>query len=70
MISKFTRFKLGHFGMSNQDRTYTVNGRFLESATQQKDQGIQMLGSLKVEGLMDSAKKRAFGLLFLHREVD
>lgn len=56
--------------MSNQDRTYTVNGRFLESATQQKDQGIQMLGSLKVEGLVDSAKKGAFGLLFLHREVD
>ena len=36
-------------GKSNQGRTFTVNGRTLGHIVEQRDLGVQVHGSLKVE---------------------
>ena len=36
-----------HFGRSNRDRKYTVNGRTLKNIDRQRDLGVQVHRSLK-----------------------
>ena len=36
-----------HFGRSNKDRKYTVNGRTIKSIDRQRDLGVQVHRSLK-----------------------
>ena len=38
-----------HFGRLNQGRTYSINGRALGRVTEQRDLGVQVHSSLKVE---------------------
>lgn len=42
------KYNLLHFGMSNQDRTFTVNSRALGIIVEQRDLGEQLYSSLKV----------------------
>eukprot|EP00061_Rhincodon_typus_P008284 g30756.t1 len=52
-----------HFGKANQGRTYTLNGKVLGSVAEQKDFGVQVHNSLKVESQVDRIMKQAFGML-------
>eukprot|EP00061_Rhincodon_typus_P015858 g43775.t1 len=52
-----------HFGKANQGRTYTLNGKVLGSVAEQRDLGVQVLSSLKVESQVDRAVKKAFSML-------
>ena len=58
------------FGRSNQGRTYSVNGRILGRVIEQKDLGVQVHTSLKVESQMDRMVK-AFGVLgFISQNIE
>ena len=52
-----------HFDRLNQGRTYSVNGRALRRVTKQRDLGVQVHSSLKVESQVDRVVKKAFGML-------
>eukprot|EP00061_Rhincodon_typus_P008174 g30558.t1 len=54
-----------HFGKSNPGWSFMLNGRALRSAVEQRDVGVQVLGSLKVESQVDRAVEKAFGTLAL-----
>ena len=60
-----------HFGRSNQDRTYSFNGRVLWRVTEQKDLGVQVHSSLKVESQVDRVVKKAFSMLgFISQNIE
>ena len=42
-----------HFGRSNKDRIYKINGRTLKSIDRQRDLGVQVHRSLKVAMQVD-----------------
>ena len=50
--------KVIHFGRSNQGRVYSVNGRALGIVTEQRDLGVHVHSSLKVESQMDRVDRR------------
>ena len=65
------KFEVLHFGTSNKGRTYTVNGRPLGSVVEQRDLGVQVLGSLKVESQVDKVVKKAFGTVaFISHSIE
>ena len=45
--------ELKHFGKLNQGRTYSVNGRALGRVTEQRDLGVHVHSSMKVESQVD-----------------
>ena len=58
-----------HFVRSNQGRT-SVNGRVLGRVTEQRDLGVQVHSSLKVESQVDRVVK-AFGMLgFIGQNIE
>eukprot|EP00061_Rhincodon_typus_P015643 g43430.t1 len=57
------KYEVLHFGKSNQGRSFMVNSRALRSVVEQKDFGVQVHSSLKVESQVDRAVKMAFGTL-------
>ena len=60
-----------HFGRLNQGRTYSVNGRALGGVTEQRDLGIQVHSSLKVEAQVDRVVKKAFSMLgFIGQNIE
>ena len=60
-----------HFGRLNQGRTYSVNGRALGRVTEQRDPGVHVHSSLKVESQVDSVVKKAFGMLgFIGQNIE
>ena len=52
-----------HFGRSNTDRKYTVNGRTLKNIDSQRDLGVQVHSSLKVAMQVEKVVKKAYGML-------
>ena len=52
-----------HFGRLNRGRTYSVNGRALRRVIEQRDLGVHVHSSLKVESQVDRVVKKAFGML-------
>ena len=52
-----------HFGRSNTDRTYTLNGRTLRSIDRQRDLGVQVHRPLKVAMQVEKVVKKAYGML-------
>ncbi|XP_055489927.1 uncharacterized protein LOC129696245 [Leucoraja erinacea] len=60
-----------HLGRTNQNRTYMVNGRELKNAGEQRDLGITVHSSLKVESHVDRVVKKAFGVLaFINQSIE
>ncbi|XP_062906374.1 uncharacterized protein LOC134347835 [Mobula hypostoma] len=60
-----------HFGRTNQNRTYMVNGRALKNAVEQRDLEIMLHSSLKVESHVDRVVKKAFGMLaFINQSIE
>ena len=60
-----------HFGRNNPNRTYRVNGRALRNAVEQRDLGITVHSSLKVESHVDRVVKKAFGMLaFINQSIE
>ena len=60
-----------HFGRLNQGRTYSVNGGALGRVTEQKDLGVHVHSSLKVESKVDRVVKKAFGILgFIGQNIE
>ena len=60
-----------HFGRSNTDRKYTVNGRTLKSIDRQRDLGVQVHRSLKVATQVEKVVKKAYGMLaFIGRGIE
>ena len=60
-----------HFGRSNTDRKYTVNGRTLKSIDRQRDLGVQVHRSLKVAMQVEKVVKKAYGMLaFIGRGIE
>ena len=60
-----------HFGRSNQARTYSVNGRALGRVIEQRDLGVQVHSSLKVESQVDRVVKKVFGMLgFIGQNIE
>lgn len=57
----FHSHKLLHFGELNQDRTYTVNGKGLESVVEQRKLGVQLYSYMKVQTQVDRVAQKAFG---------
>ena len=51
------------FDRLNQGRTYSVNGRALGRVTEQRDLGVHVHSSMKVETQLDKVVKKAFGML-------
>lgn len=49
--------ELLHSGKSNQDRTYTVNGRSLGNVVVQRDLAVQVHRSLKVMSQVDGVER-------------
>ena len=63
--------KVMHFGRLNQGRTYSVNGRALGRITEQRDLGVHVHSSLKVESQVDRVVKKAFGMLdFIGQNIE
>jgi len=56
-------FSNWHFGGSNWDRTYSVNGRVLGRVIGQRNLGVQVHSALKVESQVDRVVKKVFGML-------
>ena len=52
-----------HFGRSHKGRTYSVNGRALGRVIEQRDLGVHVHSSLKVESQVDRVVKKAFSML-------
>ena len=50
-----------HFGRSTLTRKYSMNGRTLESFVEQRDLGVFVHRSLKVEGHVSKVVKKAYG---------
>ena len=63
MVFNLDKCEVMHFGRLNQCRTYSVNGRALGRVTEQRDLGVQVDSSLKVESQVDRVVKKAFGML-------
>ena len=60
-----------HLGRTNQNRTYMVNGRELKNTVEQRDLGITVHSSLKVESHIDRVVKKAFGMLaFINQSIE
>ena len=60
-----------HFDRLNQGRTYSVNGRALGRVTEQRDRGVHVHSSLKVESQVDRVVKKAFGMLgFIGQNIE
>ena len=60
-----------HFGRLIQRRTYSVNGRTLGRVIEQRDLGVQVHSSLKVELQVDRMVKKAFGMLdFIGQNIE
>ena len=60
-----------HFGRLSQGRTYSVNGRVLGRVTEQRNLGVQVHSSLKVESQVDRVVKNAFGMLgFIGQNIE
>ena len=60
-----------HFGMSNLTRKHLMNGRTLGSSVEQRDFGVFVHRSLKVEGHVSGMVKKAYGTLaFIIRGID
>ena len=60
-----------HFGRLNQGRTYSVNGRVLGRVTEQRDPGVHVHSSLKVELQVDRVVKKAFSMLgFIGQNIE
>ena len=63
--------KVMHFGRLNQGRTYSVNGRALGRVTEQRDLGVHVHSSLKVESQVDRVVKKAFSMLgFIGQNIE
>ncbi|XP_072335049.1 multiple inositol polyphosphate phosphatase 1b isoform X1 [Scyliorhinus torazame] len=60
-----------HFGRTNMNVEYRVNGRVLGNVAEQRDLGVYVHTSLKVATQMDRAVKKAYGVLaFINRGVE
>ena len=59
------KYEVMHFGRSNTERKYTVNGRTLKSIDGQRDLGVQVHRSLKVAMQVEKVVKKAYGMLAL-----
>ena len=60
-----------HFGRLNQGRTYSVNGRALGRVAEQRDLGVHVHSSLKVESQVDKVVKKAFSMLgFISQNIE
>lgn len=59
------KYKMLNFGISKQDRIFTVNGRALESVAEQID-----LASLKVVSQMDRVVKKVFDMLAFLKGIE
>ena len=60
-----------HFGRSNTNRKYIVNGRTLKSINRQRDLDVQVHRSLKVATQVEKAVKKAYGMLvFISRGIE
>ena len=71
MEFNFNKCEVMHFGRLNQGRTYSVNGRALVRVTEQRDLGVQVHSSLKVESQVDRVVKKAFGMLgFIDQNIE
>ena len=63
--------KVMHFSRLNQGRTYSVNGRALGRVTEQRDLGVYVHSSLKVESQVDRVVKKAFSILgFIGQNIE
>ena len=52
-------------------RTYSVNGRALGRVIEQRDLGVHVHSSLKVESQVDRVVKKAFGILgFIGQSIE
>ena len=71
MAFNLDKCEVMHFGRSHQGRTYSVNGRVLGRVIEQRDLGVQVHSSLKVESQVDRVVKRAFGILgFIGQDIE
>ncbi|MDZ1603208.1 reverse transcriptase family protein, partial [Klebsiella pneumoniae] len=60
-----------HFGRTNKNAKYWVNGRVLGSVEEQRDLGVYVHRSLKVATQVDRAVKKAYGVLaFINRGIE
>ena len=60
-----------HFGRSNVDGKYTVNGRTLKNIDRQRDLGVQIFRSLQVATQVEKVVKNAYGMLaFIGRGIE
>ncbi|MBB6707153.1 hypothetical protein H7E98_18015 [Proteus mirabilis] len=60
-----------HFGKSNKKMGYWANGRILGSVDEQRDLGVHVHRSLKVATQVNSAVKKAYGVLaFIGRGIE
>eukprot|EP00061_Rhincodon_typus_P011492 g36540.t1 len=56
------KHELQQFGRANQGRTYTLNGKILSSFDEQRNLGVQVHRSLKVESQINRVVKTTFGI--------
>eukprot|EP00061_Rhincodon_typus_P002924 g18823.t1 len=60
---KLDKCEVLHFGNANEGKTFMVNGRALWCVVEQRNVGVQVHSSLKVESQVDRAVKKAFAFL-------
>eukprot|EP00061_Rhincodon_typus_P012956 g39028.t1 len=63
MKFNFDKCEVLHVGKTNQGRNYTFNGKILGSVAAQRNLGMQVHSSLKVESQVDRTVKKALGML-------
>ncbi|GCC34259.1 hypothetical protein chiPu_0012732 [Chiloscyllium punctatum] len=60
-----------HFGRTNKNAEYRVNGRVLSKVEEQRDLGVYVHRSLKVATQVDKACKKAYGVFaFISRGIE
>ena len=71
MASNLDKCEVMHFGRSNTDSKFTVNGRTFKSIDRQRDLGVQVHRSLQVAMQVEKVVKKAYGMLaFIGRGIE
>ena len=65
------KYEVMHFGRSNSDGSYKINGRTVRSIDTQRDLRVQVHRSLKVAAQVEKVVKKAYGMLaFIGRGIE
>jgi len=71
MEFNLVKWEVIHFVRLNQGRTYSDNGRTLWRVIEQRDRGVHVHRSLKVESKLDRVLETAFSMLgFIGQNVE